>query len=439
MKELNTMTGNKKIVILGAGFGGLKAAQVLCKGVRKLGLGKKYEVVMIDQRNYHTYYPTLYEIATTSKNLANQLDLKKIVTIPLSDIFDGEPITLVQERLTELDLIDGDIHSESGAKYRFDYLVMALGTEVNYFDIPGLQENSLALKSFADAVQIRDAVWNLIEGASRDKRFNIVIGGGGSTGVELAGELKSWFCQLSDAKTTLCNINLQLIQAAPTLLPGFHPKVIDKVTRRLNSIGVEILTGEGITKVEKGQISLASGRQVGYDILIWTGGVKASGLVGTLPVKKEPKGRPEVNEAMSCLPQTPDLKLYGKIYAVGDSICVYEPVSGKPIPQLAEAAIEQGKVAAYNILEDIKLFEGLTDKPRHKIFMPRKEYPYVIPVGAKYAVAKIGPLIISGFPGWVLKGIIELYYLILNVLPIRKALSMWLLGLKIFIQNDRLG
>ncbi len=429
----------KKIVVLGAGFGGLKAAQVLSSGIRKLELEEKYDVVLIDQRNYHTYYPTLYEIATTSKNLANQLDLKRIVTISLSDIFEDKPITVIQERLTELDLIEGDIHSESGKKYGFDYLVMALGTEVNYFDIPGLKENSITLKSFADAIQIRDAVWNLIEGASKEKRFNIVIGGGGSTGVELAGELKSWLCQLRDEKTALCNINLQLIQAAPTLLPGFHPKVIDKVTERLNSIGVEILIGEGITKVGKREISLTSGRQIEYDILIWTGGVKASNLIVTLPLKKEAKGRPEVSPAMSCLPQTPDLELYGRIYAVGDSICVYEPESGKPIPQLAEAAIEQAKVAAHNILEDVKFAEKITDKPRHRIFKPKKEYPYVIPVGAKYAVAKIGPFIISGFPGWIIKGLIELYYLILNVLPLRKALKMWLHGLKIFIQNDRLG
>ena len=433
------MAKKKKIVILGAGFGGLKAVRILSKKIRDLNLEGKYEVILIDRNNYHTYYPTLYEIATTSKNLANQLDLKKIVTIPLTDIFENNPITLIQDKIAELDLIDGDIHSENGEKYGFDYLVLALGTEVNYFDISGLRENSLSLKSFLDAIQIRNSIWNLIEGAPKEKQVNIVIGGAGSTGVELAGELKSWLCQLSEEKTTLCKINLRLVQATPTILPGFHHQIIEKVTKRLNSIGVEILTGEGVTKVSKNAISLSSGRQLPYNILIWTGGVKTSSLMGTLPLKKEPRGRTEVTRAMFCLPQTPDLKLYGKIYAIGDSVCVYDPITGKPIPQIAEVAIEQGKIAAHNILEDIKFAEGLTAAPMHKTFSPRREYPYVIPVGGKYAIAKFGPIIICGFFGWILKGVIELYYLILNALPMRKALSMWFLGLKIFIQNDRLG
>lgn len=429
----------KRITVLGAGFGGLKAAWDIGRNLKKLGLEDRYEIILIDRNSYHTYYPTLYEVATTSKNLANQIDLKKIVTIPLAEIFENKPVRVVQEKISELDLLEGDIHSESGKKYGFDYLVLALGTEVNYFDIPGLEENSISLKSFIDAVQIRDTVWNLIEGAPKEKRFNIVVGGAGSTGVELAGELKSWLCQLSDEKTALCNINLQLVQATPTVLPGFHPRIIDKVTKRLNSIGVEILAGEGIQKVEKNQIHLSGGRLLPFDVLIWTGGVKAASLMGSLPIKKEPRGRAEVSGAMFCLPQTPDLELAGKIYGIGDSVCVYDPKTGKPIPQIAEAAIEQGKIAAHNIIEDIKFAEKLSEKPRHRIFQPRSEYPYVIPVGAKYAVAKIGPFIVCGFPGWILKGLIELYYLILNVLPVRKALSMWFLGLKIFIQNDRLG
>ncbi len=433
------MADKKKIVVLGAGFGGLKAAWNLSAGIKKMKLRDSYEIFLIDRNGYHTYYPTLYEIATTSKNLANQIDLKAIVTVPLEEIFSDSHVTVIRNRIKELDLIEGDIHAENGEKYGFDYLVLALGTEVNHFDIPGLAENSLSLKSFMDAIQIRDSVWNLIEGAPKDRQFNIIIGGGGSTGVELAGELKSWLCQLSDEKTTLCNVNLRIIQATQTVLPGFHPRIIDKVTRRLNEIGVDIVAGEGIVKVEKEKIHLTGGRIVPYDLLIWTGGVKASSLMDTLPVKKENRGRTEVSETMFCLPQTPDLELYGRIYAIGDAVCVYDPSTGKPIPQIAEAAIEQGKIAAHNILEDIRFAEHLTDSPAHRTFTPKSEYPYVIPVGAKYAVAKIGPIIICGFPGWILKGLIELYYLILNVLPVRKALAMWLHGLKIFIQNDRLG
>ena len=439
----------KKIVILGAGFGGIKAAFEICKKLKQLALEGKYELILVDKNSYHTYTPTLYEVAATSKNLANQIDLKSIVTFPLAEIFKGRKITLLQKTVSALDLLDGDIHFsdgpsatlKAGQKLKFDYLVLALGSEANYFNIPGLKENSLVLKNFLDALKIRDAIWRRAEAG--EKNIKIVIGGGGSTGVELAGEIKSWLCQLEE-EFAKCNASVRIIEGTPSILSGFDERIIKKVTKRLRKIGVELLLNELIEKVEpglpgQGKAILKSGRVADYDILIWTGGVKAASLVGALPLKKEQKGRVEAVGEMECLPQSPDLKLYGKIYGLGDAVCFYNPLTGKPVPLLAEAAIQEAKVVAYNIIEDIKFAEGLTKKPRHKKYNPAKEFPYVIPVGGKYAVAKIGPLVISGFLGWVTKGLVEIYYLLFNVLPPWQALKVWLKGLWIFIQNDRLG
>lgn len=434
----------KKIVILGGGFGGLKAAFLLSKKLTAADLLDKYELILVDKNSYHTYYPTLYEIATTSKNLASEIKLKEITTFSFTEIFENKPVSFLQKTVSELDLIEGDIHFFDGGKLGFDYLILALGSETNYFDIPGLKENSFALKSFLDAIRIRDEIWNKIESNQSKSQLKIVIGGGGSTGVELAGEIKSWLCQL-EKEFKECLVSLKIIEAGPTILPGFNEKIINKVTQRLRKIGVEIALNEAIEKVDKsnavgqGKIILKSGRIENFDILIWTGGTKAVSLMAALPLKKEKRGRAEVAGQMECLPQSEDLKLYGKIYGLGDSICFYNPETNRPIPQIAEAAIEQGKIAAHNIMEEIFVNEGFKKQARIKKYIPQKEYAYIIPIGGKYAVAKVGPIVFSGLGGWILKGLVELYYLLWNVLPPSQAIKIWLKGLKIFIQNDRLG
>jgi len=431
---------NKKIVILGAGFGGSKAAFDICKKLKKLNLEEKYELILVDKNEYHTYTPTLYEIATTSKNLANQIDLKSIVTFPLETIFKNIKITILKETVRDVDLIEGDIHFKSGGKLKFDFLVLALGSETNYFGIPGLKENSLTLKTFMDALKIRDTIWERVtaSGPDQPQKLRIVIGGAGATGVELAGEIKSWLGQLRE-EYKYCSSTVSIIQAMPTVLPGFHEKIIAKVTRRLKDINVGLLMNETIAEVKPQKIILKSGRIVEYDILIWTGGVKAASLMTGLPLKKEEKGRVMAENQMECLPQSHDLKLYGKIYGLGDAICFYDPDTGKPIPYLAEAAIQGAEIVSHNIIEDIKMIEGLSQKAKHKRYNPPKEYAYIIPVGGKFAVAKVGPIILSGLAGWTLKGLVEFYYLLWNVLPPMQTLRVWLKGLRIFVQNDRLG
>jgi NADH dehydrogenase len=422
----------KNIVILGAGFGGLRASTDIAGEIQRLGLRKKYEVVLIDRHPYHTYTPTLYEAATTSKETANYCDLKQIVTFRVEEAVRGQPITFINENVSRLDLIEGDIHFDS-QKLKFDYLVLALGSETNYFNIPGLRENALPFKTFMDAIVLRDKI---IELYLSKPEIHIVIGGAGSTGVEFAGELQEWLCELGEELKNACKANTSIIGAPPVVLPGFLPKISELAEKRLRHLGVNILTSEKVASAAKEKILLESGKEISYDIFIWTGGVKASALMGTLPLKSD-AGKVIPSGEMECLPQTEDLNLYGKIYGLGDAVCVYDKKTGKPVPLVAHAAIEQAKVVAKNIIVDIKKENGLAAKSRHASFI-YQEYPYVIPIGGKYAIAKIGSRVISGWPAWVFKIFIELYYL-LSILPIWKALKIWLKGIKIYIQNDRLG
>lgn len=417
----------KRIVILGAGFGGLRAAIVL--GKRSKELGKRgYQITLIDKNRYHTYTPLLYEISTTSKETANYLDLKSVTTYSAEGVLLGFPIEFIQGKVSNIDLANKKIQLENGL-IDYEYLILALGSETNFFNIPGLQESALELKSFNDALKIRDAVWQRIEEAGQDEAVDIVIGGAGSTGVELAGEIQEWLSQMKKEGHG-CRTSVTLIDASPTILNGFEEKIIKGVAARLKKLGANLLTNERVTKVESGKVYLTSGRIVAYDVLIWTGGVKANSIIDKLPFKKEKQGRAGVSDKLLCTAEKPDLNIGVKTYGIGDIVCVHNHETGQPVPMVARAAIVQGTIAAKNIIADIKGKSHLKYNP--------KNYPYIIPVGGKYAVAKIGPIIISGFLGWVLKGLVELNYLF-SIMPNMKALKIWLKGLKIFIKNDRLG
>ncbi len=423
----------KQIVVLGGGFGGLRAARLIARSLRRKRLHDRYRVILIDRNTYQTYTPTLYEAATTSQDTANYCALKNIITFPIVDLLAFESVEFVHDTVTELDLIHGDVHCV-GRRLRFDYLVLALGSETNYFNIPGLEECALPLKTFVDAMRIRDRVLALQ--SDRGTSAQIVIGGGGSTGVELAGELEVWLCTLGAERRRFCTATVTVVDGGNRLLGNLDKRIGTRAFERLNELGVSIVLAERIVGVDRNTVIFQSGKKIPYDLLIWTGGVKAPSIMSSLPLKGDGR-RVTVMSEMQCFPHRDDLVLYGRIYALGDAICMLDPRTGEPVPMVARAAIEQADVVAYNILGDILLHEGRVHVHKRMNYRPR-DYPYVVPVGGKYAIAHVGFFIISGFFGWMFKGLVELYYL-LSILPFWKAMRTWIRGLWIFVQNDRLG
>lgn len=392
---------------------------------------------MIDQHPYHTYTPTLYEIATTSEELANQLELKRIVTIQIQQAIGWLPVEFIQARVIEIDAVGGDIHFESGTRVQFDYLVLAIGSQVNYFNIPGLADHAYTLKSVSDALRLRERMLEEVEDPDR-KELRIVVGGAGSTGVELAAEIKLALCHTARVAAGACWLHLSIIEGATTILAPFGERIIKRARKKLQDLEIELITNERIADVTADTISLQSGKKVPYDILIWTGGVSPHSLMANLRMKKDASGvRVLATPGMTCLPEHEDLKFYGTIYGIGDAVCFIDPKTGRPVPGVARAAISQANVVSHNILEEIKVAEKFSPAPRFKTYTPM-QYPYIIPVGGKYAIARFGPIVITGFAGWVLKGLVEFNYLN-SILPFGAALKLWLKGLWIFLRNDRLG
>lgn len=256
-----------------------------------------------------------------------------------------------------------------------------------------------------------------------------MVGGGGSTGVELAGELQPWLNAIAQAGR--CRTGITLLHAGTSILSGFSQRVVEKVADRLARLKVKVLTDERIVAIdtEARRVRLESGMQIPFDVLIWTAGVTPNSVLGGLPIRYAAGGRLAVAADLSVLADG-DMRLHGKVYGVGDAACMAVPEGGQVAPMTARSAISQASVAARNVIADIRGEPGVVYQPR--------SYPYIIPVGGKYAVAKVGPIVIDGFSAWLFKGGVELGYL-LAILPPLHALRIWLKGIKLFTWNDRLG
>lgn len=426
----------KSILVLGGGFGGLQCALRLIHNLKKEKLIADYEVILVDQNSYHTYTPTLYDIATTSDAIASNKQLQKIVTFSLQEIVSGAGIKLIRSKVLNIDPARSEITLENDTRISYSYLVLALGAQVNYFDIPGLSHYARPLKTFADALRIREQIIELTDDETI-KDLRIVVGGGGSTGIELAAEIKLLLKQCPRISRGSCTGSVTIIDGAPSILSQFKPSIIKRAERRLADLGVTILSNRRITNVSESEISLGTEEALPYDLLLWTGGVAPHQLMGQLGMKKDQSGRRVIaSEHMICLPEHEDLKISGKIFGIGDAVCFINPKTGKPVPGVARAAIVQGWTAAHNITQMILADEDRVHTVRLKRYHPR-EYPYILPVGGKFAIAQFGAITYSGICAWITKGLVELNYLV-SIFSLKQALYYWFKGLFIFLRNNKL-
>jgi NADH dehydrogenase len=407
----------KNVVILGAGFAGVSAARTLAKKIKYSRLKNSVKIFLIDKHEYQTFTPFLYKVATTSKRIAGA-NFPDLINYKIDEIIGSLPITFIQSEISEINLKNNLVNGSAGS-VPFDYLVLALGSEANFFNIPELKENSLPFKSYRDALAIRDSIWNLaLEG---NEKIKIIIGGGGPSGVELAGELANFSSELNQEFRNV-QLDITIIDASENILSGLHPHLIYLAKQRLKQLKIKILTESPIISVKNKEVFLASG-QLPFDILIWTGGVKPNHLISNLPFKYHRSGRIEVNKTFQCRLES-QIKTEAKLYAVGDVCCFYNR-QDKPVPQIARIAIKEGEIAALNIFENLKLKKS-TKVIRHFIYIP-KNYPTILTIGEKFTLAQINTVVLKGCCARMLKSLVELHYLI-SIMPFFKAIEHWLSG-----------
>lgn len=337
----------KKVLILGAGYGGVFAAAHLCKEK------EYYDITLIDQNSHLELIQQISYIVLGSKDAGD-------VTVRIDNLFRNEigkgQLEFVEALVESIDLNNKTVkvskNGKSGSQdHKYDYLIIALGSETGYFDIPGAKENTLSFRSVQDALKIKKTISNL------DDNSTIIIGGGGPTGVSLAAALAE-----SDALRDK-NIEIKIMDASGSLLPEWDPRLVTTSEKVLTSKGIEILTRKKIQEITPKSVVTESGDEIGSDCTIWTAGVKGQSI----------KIVPELERTRSdTIPVDKYFKLFGfdNAFAIGD-ICEFRPGSNQdknsmkatPPPKLAQLAVRQARFVAENIIKKEKS-ENLNDEFR---------------------------------------------------------------------------
>ena len=380
---------SQHIVILGAGYGGLLTAlslrTYLCKAVAK--------VTVVNQTSTHQIITELHRLA--AGNIAQEA-----ISMPLEKLFKGKDINLKISKVQSFSVDNKEVKLSDGTTLTYDALVVGLGSQTAFFGIPGLEQNSMVLKSAADANNIHKHVEDRIREFAKSKNEadgTIVIGGGGLSGVELVGELADGMPALAkkfgvDPKS----IKLLLVEAGPKILPVLPDHLIERATKSLESRGVQFLTGLPVTNVEGNVIDLKDGQKIVANTFVWTGGVQGNPLVGESGLEVN-RGRASVNEHLQSISH-PD------VFVAGDSAVFFGP-EGRPYPPTAQIAWQMGELIGYN------LFAKLNDKSMDS-FSPI-DSGTLASLGRKDAVATIGanstPL--KGMPASLMKEASNIRYL----------------------------
>src|SRR5258706_6211977 len=390
----------KEIVILGGGFAGIATAMAL----KKYQGENLFHITLIDKHNYPLFTPSLYEVATSEEPQGN-------IAIPFWEIF-KDSITYFNASVSTINAGDKTINLANGDNIKYDYLVISLGSQAAYYGIPGLKEHSIPLKTLKDAVEIKNKIKSLCckEGKCH-KKVQLIIGGGGLSGSELAAEMLTYKNRLSRQHylDTDC-LEISILQGSDRLLKELDSRVSNIAEKRVKSPQVKLCFGGHIKEVNDTKVVVDDGHEYSYDILIWTGGVEASTVLkeSGLPIDK--RGQLPVDEHMQVIG-------LDNVFAGGDVASFIDPKTQKPEPGLAQTAEEEGKIICENLYRKLKELSLVTYQHHH--------LGYIVPLRGRFAVAELAfGIKLIGFPAWVLQQFVFLRYL-LGILPFAKATRKW--------------
>jgi NADH dehydrogenase len=342
------MADRPRVVILGGGFGGVGAA----KNLKKVDA----DVVLIDEHDYHTFQPLLYQVAT---------DLLETDTVghPLRDLFHDQPnVTVHQATVTGIDLGARRVSFAELEDLAYDHLVLGLGATVNFFGVSGAEKYAFPMYTLPDAVRLRKHVLERWEAADRDPSLvddgalNVVVVGGGPTGVESAGALVELYrTNLAKDYPSIPSERARviLVEAADALLTMFSKKLQKYAKGALEKRGVEVVLGEAVEGIDATRVRLRSGTELDAHTLVWGAGLQAHPIASGLGVELQKGNR---------VPVAPDLSLaeHPEVFCVGDIAWITDTKTNKVLPQLGSVAMQAGEHAGENIARRI---EGKQTEP----------------------------------------------------------------------------
>ncbi|GEJ44480.1 NAD(P)/FAD-dependent oxidoreductase [Chryseobacterium sp. ON_d1] len=339
----------KHILIVGGGFAGINL-------IKSLKNDKRFKITLVDKNNYHFFLPLIYQVATSFIEASN-------ISYPFRKLFsNNRNVKFHMGSLIRVNPENKTIDTDTGT-LGYDYLVLALGTESNFFGMENVKKCALPMKNIEEALYLRNHILLTLEEAARNKDIkqaeklqNIVIAGGGPTGVELAGmlaEMGRYIAQKEYPEIKLGLSNLYLIDALPTLLSPMSKLAQKTAYEKLKELGVKIVLNVSVKDYTDNKVILSDGNIIETETLIWTSGVIGKEVPG-LPENSIGKGRRILVDAYN------KVEGINTIYALGDiALMLSEEKYPKGHPQLAQVAIQQGKNLAANFkrIEDGKVLE----------------------------------------------------------------------------------
>jgi NADH:ubiquinone reductase (H+-translocating) len=337
-----------RVLILGGGFAGIGAAKALKK--------TDVDVVLVDKHDYHTFQPLLYQVAT---------DLLEPAAVghPLRDLFhEQENVRVHLDEVTGIDLARREVRFAELKPQAYDYLVLALGAEVNFFGAAGAPEHAFPMYTLVDAVRLKEHVLAKWEAADKDETLaedgalHIVVVGGGPTGVESAGALAELYRNVFPEDYPDMpqeHARITLVEASPHLFGMFKENLREYTMKTLEDRGVEVLLGEIVESIEPTRVTLKSGRVLDAHTLVWGAGLQANPISGELGLELERGNR---------ITAEPDLSIAGhpEAFAVGDIAWITDTKTDEVLPQLGSVALQAGKQAGENIA---RLVHGKETEP----------------------------------------------------------------------------
>ncbi len=420
-----------KIVIIGAGFAGLRTALELEKRCARM---KSCEILLIDRRAEHLYTPLLYEVSSGELQASNRScsgDLKSGVCVRFDayvNIVKKKHIRFRRAEVTGIDREEQVVLLSGGERISYNDLVIAMGVEVATFGIPGVAEYALPMKTLSDAFAIRDRLHGFVQGYidGKEKHLSIIVVGGGATGVEFAAESANFFARLaSTGVLKSADYSVTLLEAAQNILPVFSESVRAVALHRLKELGVTIQVQTKLDEVKKGRVfvtgKLGMPSEYPSDVAVWTAGVKpmAAGKAWGLPTDE--RGSIQIERSFVVVGEK-------HIFALGDCVMFKHPKTKTPVPALAQVAVREAGVVAENIVRQLERKLPVT-------WSPPERWAVVVPMGGKYAIADFGKFHLSGTLGFFVRKIADLFYF-LSILPPLEAWKFWRQGADVYAKND---
>jgi NADH:ubiquinone reductase (H+-translocating) len=379
------------VVIVGAGFGGMEVARRLASA--------PVTITLIDKHNYHLFQPLLYQVAIAGL-------VPSQIAYPLRTIFRKQKnLTFQMGEVTTIDFDSRYVKTE-GSVIAYDYLVLAVGGQTNFFGNESVEQNGFQLKSIESAIALRNHLLKTFERASREADADIrkamltfVVVGGGPTGVETAGALAELILHVLKKDyphMDLSDVQVLLLEAGPTVMDSYPDELRKATNDLLRSKKVDILTHSKLVDYNGRRVTLEDGRQIQTHTLIWTAGVRAAGMLDELGIEQAGSGRVRVANSLQ-------IKDHTEVFVVGDA-AYFESSNGRPLPMLSTVAIQQGKLTAQNIQKIIK-----HEKPEAFHY---KDPGLLATIGRNAAVARIWGLSFSGFIAWLIWVFLHIFRLI---------------------------